>query len=102
MSEENKPAEQKTTWDKVWLEKLSKVDDVIIEFFKDTGDKVEDAFTQVKEKVQSWFDKEDLDDDARAEFEQAKTDQTVFHAQVENRVKELADEGKIPPPPPQA
>jgi hypothetical protein len=99
MSDNVTPEGQHPKWEKVWLEKLSKVDDVIIEFFHETGDKVGDAFTEVKKRVRSMFEHHEVDSATRAEFEKVKSDTKLFDAKVETRIADLHQEGKIVVPP---
>jgi hypothetical protein len=82
-------------WDETWKAKLSQVDDKIVEFFHQAGDKAEDLGEAAKEKIKDWLDHTDMDEKARANWEKAKADGKVFSAQVQQRLTHLAENGKI-------
>jgi hypothetical protein len=82
-------------WDETWQSKLSQVDDKLVEFFHDAGEKAGDLAEQAKDKVQDWFDHTDMDEKARANWEKAKSDGKVFSSQVNQRITHLVENGKI-------
>ena len=95
MSRNFQPEEQYPRWNRTWQEKLSEVDDRIVDFFREAGEWTEDTAQDVKQHISSWFDKQNLEPETRAEWEKAKSDAKLFGAQVENRITHLVQDGKI-------
>jgi ElaB/YqjD/DUF883 family membrane-anchored ribosome-binding protein len=90
----NKPAEGHD-WRETWKKNLHLVDDKLIEFFKDAGEKAGDVAEQAKAKVHEMLDKTDMDEKARANWDKAKADSKLVGAQIENRIAHLIADGKI-------
>jgi hypothetical protein len=82
-------------WQETWKQKLSGVDDQIVEFFRHAGETGHDLGEKAKAKVQDWLDHTDMDEKARANWEKAKSDGKLFGTQVENRITHLVENGKI-------
>ena len=82
-------------WNRTWTEKLSDVDNQLVDFFRNVGDNTEDAFEGATRKISNWFDSLDLDRDTRSEWEKIRADQKLMRAQIENRVTHLVEDGKI-------
>lgn len=82
-------------WQETWKKNLSQVDDNLIEFFKDAGEKAGDLAEQAKAKIQELLDKTDMDEKARANWDKAKADGKLLSAKVENRIAHLIADGKI-------
>ncbi len=82
-------------WQETWKKNLSQVDDKLIEFFKDAGEKAGDISEQAKAKIQEMLDKTDMDEKARANWDKAKADSKLIGAKIENRIEHLIADGKI-------
>lgn len=95
MTEHIQPDDRYPRWNRTWQEKLSEVDDRIVDYFRDAGEWTENTAADLKDRISSWFDKQNLEPETRAEWEKAKSDAKLFAAQVDNRVTHLVQDGKI-------
>jgi hypothetical protein len=87
---ENYPA-----WMNAWNARAAEIDDEIIEFFKDLPENTSEAWENVTQKLHAWWDKQTIDDKARAEFAEFKADAKAFKAKLDERVKHLIQEGRL-------
>lgn len=94
MSEANQDSNY-PAWMNAWNEKASEIDDQIIDFFKDLPEHTSEAWEQATEKLHAWWEKQTLDDVAKAEYAKVKADAKLFKAKLENRVEHLIQEGRI-------
>jgi hypothetical protein len=95
MDDRNVNSADNADWQRTWDRHVQEVDNKLVEFFRNAGDKAQDMRTQAKAHIQDWFDHTDMDEKARANWEKAKSDTKLFGAQVENRITHLVQDGKI-------
>jgi len=81
----------------VWARNLAKIDAKIESYASQIGEELNEKanFEELENEIRDWFDKQELDEDARREWNRLKLDARLFKAKVENRLNELAERGKI-------
>jgi hypothetical protein len=89
------PETEYPRWSKTWKERLSEVDDQIVDYLRNAKEGTEDAVENITRKIDRWFDSQTLDTETRAEFDKLRADQKLLRAQIENRITHLVEDGKI-------
>jgi hypothetical protein len=82
-------------WMKAWNARTAEIDQQLIDYCRDTLVQTEDAAEEIYRKLVAWWDRQHLEPQARAEYEQAKADQQRLRAQVEHRLAHLNEDGRI-------
>lgn len=81
----------------VWARNLAKIDARIETYAAQAGEELNEKanFEELEDALRDWFDQQDLDEDARKEWNRLKVDARLFKAKVKHRLEELAERGKI-------
>jgi hypothetical protein len=82
-------------WSRNWKDRLSEVDDELIDYFNRAGETIGDALEGATERVKAWWDRQHLEPEARAEYTKAKADAKLWKEKIENRITHLVQDGKI-------
>lgn len=82
-------------WTKAWQEKLSEVDEQLVDFYDGKREQTAQALAECREQIQFWFDNQNLEPLARAEWEKVKADTRLLGAEIENRIIHLVQDGRI-------
>lgn len=82
-------------WMNAWNAKAAEIDEEIIDFFRDLPENTSEALENVSEKISAWWDKQTIDDKARAEFAEFKADAKALKEKVGKRVAQLVEEGRL-------
>jgi hypothetical protein len=95
MNENIRQDDRYPEWMKAWNAKAAEIDAEIIDYCRDTTDQTAEAMDEIADKLLNWWDRQQLDPIAHAEYEKARADAKLFRAKVENRVTHLVQDGKI-------
>lgn len=87
-------------WTRVWQDNAAAVNEQILDCYHSLEYKAaegdgEEQCRLVQERVKDWFDQQPLDEPARSDFEQIKSDPDFLSEKVKDRIRELMDEGRF-------
>jgi hypothetical protein len=82
-------------WMKAWNAKGAEIDQQIIDFCATNAEQTSDSLDLIGAKLQSWWDKQHLDEIVSAEWQKVRADAVLYRAQVNNRLQHLIADKKI-------
>jgi hypothetical protein len=81
-------------WMKAWNAKVAEIDQQIIDFFQGK-DRTPDNIRTLRGEIRRWWETQPLDEKARHEYLEGSSDDNYFGGKVENRVRQLEQEGRF-------
>jgi hypothetical protein len=79
-------------WSRTWQEKLSEVDDQILDYLRETGELTSESVRDITARIQTWFEGQQLDSSMRAELARLHGEQRLLHARIADRVNYIAQD----------
>lgn len=79
----------------VWNNYMDGIDARIEAYAARTGERVDDNLEELGRDIRDWFDRQDLDDKARRDWEGLKLNSKLYANKVKHRFQELVDAGRI-------
>jgi len=83
------------SWTRLWQDKLPEIDSQLVDIYQDQTEQSNQALDEAKQTIQYWFDNQNLDSQTRAEWEKLKLDGNLFREQVQSRITQLIQDGKL-------
>lgn len=82
-------------WREAWNAKAAEIDEHIISHFEDGADHTDEALNCIADKLHAWWDRQHMDEAARAEYERVKANADLFKVHLDERMKHLIAEGRL-------
>jgi hypothetical protein len=83
------------SWTRSWEDKLPEIDSQLVDIYYDKPEQTAQALDEAKQTIQYWFDNQNLEPQTRTEWEKLKLDGELFREQVQSRITQLIQDGKL-------